>query len=153
MVIYVGDAADVVKRIRKNHCAGNVEASALRRHIAVAMGYNIVATKRASGSTRVRIDHPEPKVGESKVTEYIQSAEWKYVICGTYEEAHDFQWYAIEKLEPLLNVNRKSWNKSFIERYEFLLAELHGASSYRCNQLKGAHSGSGIYVLYHNFRP
>ncbi len=31
-IIYVGDSRDVVKRILTNHCKGNVEASALRKH-------------------------------------------------------------------------------------------------------------------------
>ena len=153
MVIYVGDARDVIKRIRDNHCAGNVEASALRKHIAVAKGYNIISTRRPSRSTRVRIDHPASRIGEAKVSEYIRSAEWKYIICNSYEEAHDFQWYVIETLEPLLNVDRKPWNTSCIETYEALLGRLNSYSAFKCSQLRGMPSGSGVYVLYHVLRP
>jgi len=48
-VIYVGDARDVVKRIQNNHCGGNVEASALRKAVAEAMGYSLKRTRARSG--------------------------------------------------------------------------------------------------------
>ena len=48
--IYVGDSKDVVKRIKNNHCSGNVEASAFRKHLAVAMGYKLKKTKIETGS-------------------------------------------------------------------------------------------------------
>jgi len=47
MIIYVGDSKDVIKRIRTNHCKGNVEASALRKYVAEALGYRIKITKRS----------------------------------------------------------------------------------------------------------
>jgi hypothetical protein len=40
-VIYVGDSKNVVNRIRTNHCSGNVEGSAMWRHIAEAKGGNV----------------------------------------------------------------------------------------------------------------
>ena len=149
MIIYVGDSRDVVKRIRYNHCRGNVEASALRRYIAEAKGYKIKSTKRSSGSTRIRIDLPDPKFGEREITDYIRGGTWRYVICDSYFEASDFQWYAIEQLNPLLNKDRGSWNKGNHERYQALLERLTDYVELRCDQLSSMPSGSGVYVLYH----
>jgi len=143
----------VKKRIRTNHCGGNVEASALRRHLAEAKGYTIKSTKRTSGSTRVRIDLPEPKTGEMDVSDYIRSGEWRYVICDSYTEAHEFQWYAIAQLRPLLNRDRKPWNIGNLQRYQFLLAKLTSSSPVTCDQLRDLRSGLGVYVLYHQRRP
>ena len=103
IIIYVGDARDIIKRIKTNHCVGNVEGSALRRHVAVAKNYKIKTSKRSSGSTKVRIDSNNPQIEENEITKYIRSGQWKLIICDSYEEAHDFQWYAIEKLNPFLN--------------------------------------------------
>ena len=62
-IIYIGDANNLLKRIKSNHSSGNVEGSALRQHIAEAMGYKLKSTKRPSGSTRIRIDSQEPRQG------------------------------------------------------------------------------------------
>ena len=40
-IIYVGDSGKVMSRLRSNHCRGNVEASALRKYVAEAMGYKL----------------------------------------------------------------------------------------------------------------
>ena len=126
MIIYVGDSSNVVNRILTNHCSGNVEGSALRKHIAKEMGYRIKRTRRPSGSMKTRIDLPNPREGETSVSSYIRSGWWKYVICNSNEEAQDFQWYAIEHLQPLLNVNRKRWERDNVSRYQMLLEELKG---------------------------
>ncbi|MEM3573648.1 MAG: hypothetical protein QXJ62_05415, partial [Nitrososphaeria archaeon] len=120
MNIYVGDASDVVKRILTNHCSfsSNVEASALRCAVAEAMGYRLKRTKRPSGSTRIRIDLPNPREGEDIVSAYIHAGRWKYIICESYDEAHDFQWYVIDQLKPLLNKNVKPWNKQKTITYQ-----------------------------------
>ncbi len=153
MIVYVGDSRDVVKRIRTNHCSGNVEASALRRYIAETKGYKIKSTKRSSGSTRVRIDLPNPRKGEMNVSDYIRSGKWRYVICDSYAEANDFQWYAIEQLNPLLNKYRKPWNRENIMVYQTLLSRLTNSLEVKCDQLHCMQSGPGVYVLYHNKRP
>ena len=153
MIIYVGDGKDIVKRVRNNHCRGNIEASALRKHLAIAKGYNIKTSQRNNGSTRVRIDLPDPRVGESDISSYIQSGEWKLIICNSYLEANDFQWYAIEHLNPLLNVTKKMWNKDNSERYQSLLEILKTSPSLKYKDLNNAISGPGVYVLYHDKRP
>lgn len=153
MVIYVGDSRDIIKRLRTNHCSGNVEGSALRKLVAEAMGYRLKRTRRASGTTRIRIDLPNPRVGEAKVTEYIRSGTWRFVICQSYNEAHDFQWYAIEQLHPLLNRDRRSWDRESLQRYRHLLTQLSKAQELKCSQLQQSQSGPGIYVLYHRQAP
>jgi hypothetical protein len=40
MYIYVGDGSNVTARILTCHCAGNVEGSALRKHVAECMGFH-----------------------------------------------------------------------------------------------------------------
>lgn len=149
VIVYVGDSRDVVKRILTNHCKGNVEASALRRYVAEAMGYRIKKARRPSGSIRVRIDVSDPKTGEEDVSNYIRSGEWRYVICSSFQEAHDFQWYAIDQLDPVLNKDRKTWNRRNLHRYQDLLARLSGSPRLKYSQLHGMQSGPGVYVLHH----
>jgi len=153
MIIYVGDAHDVIKRIQTNHCSGNVEASALRRHVAEAKGYKISSTRRSSGSTRVRIDLLNSRIGEMDVSDYIRSGGWRYIVCNSYAEANDFQWYAIAQLKPLLNKNLKSWNRRNLQRYQTLLSQLASSQILNCDQLHGIQSGPGVYVFYHQRRP
>lgn len=153
MIIYVGDAKDVVKRILTNHCSGNIEGSALRRHISEAKGYRIKLTRRPSGSTRVRIDLPNPSDGEGEVSAYIRSGEWRFVLCDSYTEANDFQWFAIEQLKPHLNRDRRPWNSRNLQKYQSLLAKLTSSPGQKCDQLRGLRSGPGVYVLYHQFEP
>lgn len=148
LIVYVGDSGNVSKRIRRNHCGGNVEASALRRHVAERKGFPIKKTRRPSGSRRVRLDLPDPKAGEEEISAYLRSGMWKLVICDSPEEARDFQWYVIEALNPLLNVDRQPWNTDRGARYQSLLAELTGfpCRSYRDLETE---SGPGVYVFYH----
>ncbi|NVM56112.1 MAG: hypothetical protein HWN66_20615 [Candidatus Helarchaeota archaeon] len=150
LVIYIGDSANVIPRIKREHCSGNVEASALRKHVAREMGYKIRKEKRTtSNSYRTRIDLPDPRVGEQQISNYIQSGHWKYVLCKSTDEARDFQWYAIHKLNPLLNKDRKPWNSTKSERYQFLLEQLSKSVPRNCSELRRLDSGPGIYVLYH----
>ena len=154
MVIYVGDARqDVINRIRTNHCNGNVEASSFRRHVAEAKGYKIKLSKRAKGSTKKRIDLPNQKTGEIVISNYIRSGEWRYVICSSYKEAHDFQWFVIAQLNPLLNKICKPWNAKNLHRYQFLLNHLLNSTAFSCNKLCGKPSGPGVYAFYHNQSP
>ena len=153
IAIYAGDAMDVVKRIRSNHCSGNVEGSALRRHIAENIGYQIMSTRRSSGSYRVRLDLPNPKTGEHIITVYLRTGLWKFILCDSYEEAHDFQWYVIDMLKPLLNVHHDTWNRENIVRYQVLITELTSAPGMIYDQLKNIVSGPGVYVLFHEKAP
>jgi len=153
MIVYAGDSRDVVKRIITNHCAGNVEASALRRYVAEAIGYQIKETKRPSGSTRVRINVLDPRKGEEEVSNYLRSGVWRYVICDSYEEANNFQWYVIDRFKPLLNREHRPWNQQNLHRYQALLSKMSTSSELTCSQLHGMRSGPGVYVLYHQKGP
>ena len=152
-VIYVGDARDVLKRIIQNHCKGNVEGSALRKAVAEALGYSLKRSRRTSGSIRIRIDMSDPGEGEKRVSQYIRSGIWRYVFCDSYEEAHDFQWYVIDSLNPLLNRMSRNWNHGYLQRYKILFNQLKSAPTLNCNQMKIKTSGSGVYVLYHDKLP
>lgn len=148
--IYVGDARDVIKRILANHCAGNVEGSALRLHIAKRKGFPIKRTKRSSGSVRVRLDIPKPRLGEDEITAYIKAGNWKYTICSSYEEAHDFQWFVVSKLQPILNVDQEIWKSENESHYQRLFESLMSSPFYSYKQLRNLSSGSGVYTLYHD---
>jgi hypothetical protein len=151
--VYVGDAKDVVKRIRSQHCGGNVESSALRKHIAQCKGYRLKIIQRSSGSRRVRIDFPEPETGERNISDYIRAGSWQVALCFGYDEAHDFQWYLIQQLNPLLNVTRKPWNSLNEQRYKMLHEKMKTTSALTYAELTKDFSGPGVYVLYHDELP
>jgi hypothetical protein len=87
------------------------------------------------------------------VSDYIRSGEWRYVICTSYAEANDFQWFTIDQLTPLLNKNRRPWNRENLQRYQDLLDQLTNFPALNCDQLRGMQSGPGVYALYHNQTP
>lgn len=152
--IYVGDSKkNVINRILTNHCSGNVEGSGLREAVAQKMGIVIARIKRPSGNYKIRINLPIPKEGEDKISEYIRSGTWRYIICRSYDEAHDFQWFLIDQLEPILNKVRKPWKKENTKRYICLLNLLEISPILNYRQLRGRHSGPGTYVLYHEEIP
>jgi len=147
ILLYIGDSRDVVKRILSTHCTGNVEGSALRLAVAEALGYPIVREKRPSGWTRTRIAIPGSRQAEHEISAFIQSCVWRYVLCATYEEAHDFQWYAIDKLRPKLNKDRKPWIAAKASRYAQLLESLLAQPPTPCTDLDRRKSGPGVYLL------
>ena len=153
MIIYVGDSKDVYKRIRTNHCNGNVEASALRRYIAEAMGFKIRRQRRSSGSVRVRIGLPDPHKGESAISTYIYQGKWKILLLEDYTVAHDFQWYLIENLKPLLNREGRQYQTDKSQRYGGLMKQLTSSPFVDCNGLDNVYSGPGIYIFYHEQKP
>ena len=152
-VIYVGDSRNVYKRIITNHYNGNVEASALRRYIAEAMGFNVRRQRRSSGSVRVRIDLPDPHYGENEVSDYVLHGMWKILLLDDYGFAHDFQWYLIEDLKPLLNRDCKQYNPNNFEEYNDLMQQLTDSPFITYSALDQNYSGPGIYVLYHQRKP
>ena len=153
IAIHVGDSGDVVGRIRTNHCSGNVEGSALRKHIARAKGCRLRSTKRPSGSTKRRLDLPDPAAGEQEITQYVRAGRWKYAICSSPQEARDFQWYLINHIRPILNFITRDCNHSNRGRYQELLAAIEHAEALTHDQLKGKRTGPGVYILYHNHPP
>ena len=152
-LIYIGDSRNVITRLRSNHCSGNVEGSRLRQCIAKRMGYGFKITKRSNGSKNIRIDLSSPRVGEQEVSSYIRSGKWKYVLCNSYDKAHDFQWYAIDKLDPMLNANCRPWKQINRNRYQKLLEMIGKSPEYSCEELKKLKTGPGVYVFYHKREP
>lgn len=151
--IYVGDARNIRKRLRQ-HQSGNVEASALRKHIAEAMGYRIRREKRQSGSYRKRLDLPDPKVGESKISRYILSGGWRFVVCTDYKEANQLQWFLIAQLMPVLNVDSRSWDQEHRVLFEFFQRELERQAVLKLRDIGSREAeGAGVYVLYHSTLP
>ena len=151
--IYVGDSRNVQKRIKINHCSGNVEASALRRHIAQAMGYRLKRENRPSGSTRVRIDLPDPSDGERRISDYMRSGKWRVITCDNYELANDFQWYVIDRLKPRLNRDRKEYPKAMTTLFERMFQKLLESRMLNCSTIGRSEPKSGVYVFYHQEIP
>lgn len=132
-VIYVGDSTNIYRRLKTNHCSGNVKASALRRHVAEAMGFTIRRERRSSGSTRVRIDLPTPNQGEKAVSDYIRRGKWRILLLDDYNVAHDFQWYVIEKLKPLLNREYRNYQPHKSGLYGTLIKRLTKSAFVNCS--------------------
>ena len=87
------------------------------------------------------------------MTEYVRSGGWKYVLCASYDEASDFQWFVIERLNPLTNRRRGAWRRSELPRYEALLGALQASRPIEGGKPRGLKSGRGVYVLYHDRPP
>lgn len=153
MYIYVGDSADVIRRILTCHCSGNVEGSALRKHIATVMGFPFSRSRRPRGTQKLRLDLPDPRSGEMQISSYLRSGGWKYVVCTSYEEANAFQWFAIEALDPLLNKDRRGSNPLLAERFRSLLTQLERSGPYLHARLRSLPSGPGVYALCHDSTP
>ena len=148
-VIYVGDASNLRRRIHQ-HGRGNVEGSALRKHVAEALGYGLARTRRPSGSTRVRIDAPDPPAAEQQVSAFIQSGAWRWVTCDSATEAGVLQWLAIERLDPVLNRDRRPPEVDV--RLERLVETLTGAPLVPHEELDSPEA-PGVYAFYHERVP
>jgi len=153
MIIYAGDGSNIRTRIKTNHCNPNVEGSALRQHVATELGYELSRQKRPSGSTRIRINSINPDIDEQNVSTYVRTGSWRYVVCDSAKEALDFQWFVIEKLEPLLNKKKKKWNANNLIRYEHLFSELMECPLTPFQALDNIPTEPGVYVLYHDIAP
>jgi hypothetical protein len=143
----------VIARILTCHCSGNAEGSTLRKHVAYSMGFQLSITRRPSGTRKVRLDMPDPRLGEARITAYIRSGSWKYVLCASYEEANAFQWFAIEELDPLLNRDRRTGDEFPTERFRNLLTDLEGSGPYTFSVLRRLPTGPGVYALCRDSGP
>lgn len=142
-VAYVGDASHLRRRVRQ-HVTGNVEASALRRHLAGSLGLEVVRTPRPSGSTRLRLLDPD---GERRLTALLVAAMWRVVVCDSAEEARAFQWYAIAHLDPHLNRDRRAWDSAADARFAALLATLVAAPPVPGAHLAQLPTAPGVYAV------
>ena len=145
IAIYVGDASNLRRRIQQ-HGRGNVEGSALRKHVAEALGYGLARTRRPSGSTRVRIDAPDPRAAEGRVDAYLQGGGWRWVTCKSPDEARELQWVAIEALNPALNRDRRTSPPD--SQLADLVRQLRAAPAVPYAALDPP-ATPGVYALYH----
>ncbi len=145
----------MIGRIKSNHCSGNVEGSALRQCVAKMKGFQLSRQKRPSGrSVKVRIASPDPTRDENAVSAYIRAGSWRLVACDNYDEAHDFQWFVIERLDPLCNVTRLRWDQTKAVRYQQLLERLTTSSLMAYADIRiSSIKAPGVYVLEHPDRP
>ena len=149
MLQYVGDSKGLRNRVRQ-HCIGNVESSALRKTIATEMGFEIISVKRPSGSRKLTVSPPS---AEQTISAYIQSGVWRVIVCGTAEEARDFQWYAIDKKRPHLNKYMQFWDESSEELYKNLLDNLLKSAQIEFESTLEVPTESGVYSLWHEQNP
>jgi hypothetical protein len=149
MLRYVGDSKGLRSRVRQ-HCIGNVESSALRKTIATAMGFEIISTKRPSGSRKISVESAST---EQIISAYIQSGSWRVVVCATSDEAREFQWYAIDKLRPPLNKLMQFWEEEFEAEYENLLNTLLESAQIQFETTLEISRESGVYSLWHEQSP
>jgi hypothetical protein len=147
--LYAGDARDIVARICANHGAGNVEASALRRYVARVMGLEFTRTRRPSGSTRLRINLADPRVGEKAISAFIRSGWWRLALCESYEEATALQWFTIEVLQPAWNTDRRPPAAGSDQRFKGHLRQLVTSPLLPFTEVRTQHSGPGVYIFYH----
>ena len=155
MNIYIGDGSKIKNRIRNQHCAGNVEGSSLRKHIALSMGFQLVKEQRENGTWRTRIGVPNPNVGEQQITNYMQTGKWKFIICPSGISAKDFQFYAIQHIvpNPLLNINQGAWDANMLKTYQNLLTQLENCQAHNYNQTLLIPNESGVYLFIHDKDP
>jgi hypothetical protein len=91
--------------------------------------------------------------GEKDVSKYLKSGRWRYLVCDSEDEAHDFQWYVIDQLKPPLNIMREPWNQNRAGKYRLLLDKLLESPMVVADQLDSKETGPGVYVFYHQNMP
>ncbi len=153
--IYIGDGSKIKTRIRNQHCSGNVEGSSLRKHVAKNMGYNLKITIREKGSKKTRLDISNPNDGENEINEYMHNGKWKYVNCISAAEAKDFQFFAIQKINPptLFNINKGSWDIKKTDRYEELFKILINCTPLSYDETKVIPNLPGVYLFLSDTEP
>lgn len=144
-LIYIGDSGRVAGRAGSDHCGGNVEGSAFRRHTAQAMNFSV---ERLGG---YQITHPEN--GEDIVSAYIRSGCWHCLPCSDADEAEGFQFYLIQRLTPLLNVDHGDWLRGNEAHYQDLYNQWIHAPCLKCADQNRMPTGPGIYAFYHAHTP
>ena len=149
MLRYAGDSKSIKNRVRQ-HCTGNVESSALRKTIAIQMGFEIVSKKRKSGSRKYSISQHN---GEEFVSQYLQSGLWKTCVCQSADEARNFQWYVIDKTRPNLNKYMQFWDTNSEEKYEIYLEDLLAEDGIEFQNISALDKSPGVYSLWHNMSP
>lgn len=142
--IYIGDSSKVHERIRQ-HCNSNIEASSFREHVAKEYGFEIIKVKRPGGSIKKRLQDSNYEI---HISSSIKGMEFRYLICSSISEAKEFQWYVIDRLNPLLNNKRKTWNINNEIRFRFLFNLLIISPIISYEQINSVLPGPGVYIFY-----
>jgi hypothetical protein len=150
MDTYIGDSKSIRRRLTSEHCRGNINGSALRRHVATALGYQLSRVRRDSGKLKWKVDTENPRLAEQIISQYIRSGVWKHVVCQNADEAKDFQYYAIQSVNPLLNIDHGHWDGAQFQRYQQLLTELLASDEVTFQNLNTLPRSPGVYLLKHD---
>ncbi len=97
--LYVGKAANLYKRWRRNHLANRSNTSALRRSVGVHL--QLVSAKLKRG------ERSYPEHVEGAITDYLEGCSVELHPVGTRKEAARLEQTLIEGTDPLLNVQRR----------------------------------------------
>lgn len=130
MNIYIGESENTYKRVYQ-HFSASIEASVLRKDIAESRHYQINRVIREAGNVKVTLAN---LAHERNITEYLEGGKWKFVICVNRAEAQDFKYFAISRLNPILNPARNGYLPANIDRCEQLLAELINCQEHTLNR-------------------
>jgi hypothetical protein len=69
-------------------------------------------------------------------------------LVDSYEIAHDFQWYVVDKLCPPLNKDRKDWRVSREKSYKILYGNLIQSDLISTEDLVNLEPVPGVYILF-----
>jgi arylsulfatase A-like enzyme len=85
----------------------------------------------------------------------VRSGKWKFVNCTSAAEAKDFQFFAIQKINPptLLNINTGNWDIKKLDRYEQLFEILMNCTPLSYEETKLAPSLPGVYLFLSDTEP
>lgn len=150
MDVYIGDSSNIRRRLTSEHCGGNINGSALRRHVATKLGYELYQVRRKSGTLKWVLNTENSRLAEQIISQYIRGGAWKHVVCQNAVEAKNFQYYAIQSVNPFLNVDHGHWDEAQIQRYQELLIELLASDEITFHNLNTLPRSSGVYLLKHD---
>jgi hypothetical protein len=113
------------------------------------MGFQLVKEQRENGTWRTRIGFPNPNDGEDRITNYVRTGKWKFIICPRGISAKDFQFYAIQHIFPipLLYIKQGVWDVSMLNTYQILLNQLEDCIALNYNQTTIIPNESGVYLF------
>jgi len=121
-VVYVGVALDVAQHIWAQYCTGERGQFPLHQYL---------------------------RAQDADAQAVLHTGHWKYLVCGTFEEAEDFRWYVVQALRPLLVSEQKDWKAQYSSEYQDYLTDLEASAAVVCDDLISQPSGPGVFVFYH----
>jgi hypothetical protein len=146
-LIYVGRSGEVGTRI-KQHSKGTVHQSPIRKWVSSEWDELVASIPHRTAKGKPYRRKSTGKELEGEVSKYMQEGSWKAIPCKDDREAHDFEWYCVETLKPIvpdktckpLRKESSAGNKSLLDQ----LPDVAGRDQVR---------GSGVYFFYHDELP